>query len=426
MIVHTVSPGETLDSIAMRYGVSPARIREDNRLAEDGRLVPGQALLILQPNGFYTVIEGDTLSSIAQKTGLTERALLRNNPSLFAGQTLQPGSALVTSYLSQGQAPLVTGGYAYPFIDGELLDASLPYLSDLVVFTYGFDREGNLLFPPVDDRPAVERARNAGTSPVLLLSTLGPDDLFDNTLTTSLFSSPAARERLISSLLSVMNDKGYEGLEIDFEYIEPSERQAFVDFVSETRARMNAAGYEVMVALAPKTYAAQPGLLYEAHDYAALGAAADAVLLMAYEWGYSMGPPMAVAPIDKVRAVVDYALSEIPANKVFLGIPNYGYDWTLPYAPGTAARSLSPDEALRLASATGSEILYDGRAQSPYFYYTDENGAEHVVWFEDARSHAAKLDLIAEKGLAGASVWTVMRPARTLLLEENVKFAIAD
>ena len=426
MIIHTVSPGETLNSIAMRYGASPSRISEDNRIGPEARLVPGQALLILQPNSFYTVVEGDTLSLIAEKTGLSEKALLRFNPALIGTEALYPGQALVLSDLSKGTTPLVTGGYAYPFIERETLDAALPYLTNLVVFTYGFDRAGNLLPPAVDDRPVLDRARAAGTSPVLLLSTLGPDDLFDNTLTTSLFASPEAQERLISQLLAVMREKGYEGLEIDFEYIEPSERQAFVDFISQTRARMNAAGYEVMVALAPKTYAAQPGLLYEAHDYAALGNVADAVLLMAYEWGYSMGPPQAVAPLDKVRAVVDYALSEISADKIFLGIPNYGYDWTLPYTPGTSARSLSPDEALRLAAATGSEILYDERAQSPYFFYTDDAGNAHVVWFEDARSHAAKLDLIAEKGLAGYSVWTVMRPARALFYESNVKFDVVD
>ena len=86
-------------------------------------------------------------------------------------------------------------------------------------------------------------------------------------------------------------------------------------------------GYTVMVALAPKTSAGQPGLLYEAHDYAALGAAADDVLLMTYEWGYALSEPMAVAPIDKVEQVVRFAVSQIPPDKIFLGMPNYGYDW---------------------------------------------------------------------------------------------------
>ena len=260
---------------------------------------------------------------------------------------------------------------------------------------------------------------------MLLLSTLGPEGRFDNTLSTALFSDRGAEERLIPELLSTMDEKGYRALEIDFEYVEPEEREAYAAFVSRLTSAMNESGYPVTVALAPKTFRDQPGLLYEAHDYALLGGAANRATLMTYEWGYAYGPPMAVAPLDKVRAVVDYALSEIPANKIFLGIPNYGYDWTLPYTPGRAARSLSPGEARALALETRSEILFDGTAQAPYFYYTDGAGEEHAVWFEDARSFLAKLRLIAEKGLAGYAVWTVMRRAQTLFSETNALFELA-
>jgi spore germination protein len=165
------------------------------------------------------------------------------------------------------------------------------------------------------------------------------------------------------------------------------------------------------VALAPKTRADQPGLLYEAHDYAALGAAADGCLLMTYEWGYAYGEPMAVAPLPSVREVLDYAVTEIPPEKLFLGVPNYGYDWPLPFVRGaTRARSLSNQEAIRLALAYGAAISYDESAASPHFFYSDGAGTAHTVWFEDARSLAAKLSLAAEYGLAGVGFWNLMRP----------------
>ena len=91
---------------------------------------------------------------------------------------------------------------------------------------------------------------------------------------------------------------------------------------------------DLIAALAPKTSAGQKGTLYEGHDYTAIGAACDAALLMTYEWGYTYGPPMAVAPIRNVRQVVEYALTEIPPEKIWLGVPTYGYDWTLPYEKG--------------------------------------------------------------------------------------------
>ncbi len=78
-----------------------------------------------------------------------------------------------------------------------------------------------------------------------------------------------------------------QGVDVDFEYILPSDRVAFADFVRELRIAVNAVGYRVSVALAPKISDNQPGLLYEGKDYALLGAAADFVLLMTYEWGYT-------------------------------------------------------------------------------------------------------------------------------------------
>ena len=130
-----------------------------------------------------------------------------------------------------------------------------------------------------------------------------------------------------------------------------------------------------------------------------------------YEWGYTYGPPMAVAPLPNVRAVLDYAVTEIPPEKLLLGVPNYGYDWPLPFVQGeTRAQSISNQRAIQLAVAYGAVIQYDDTAQSPYFHYTDEDGTIHEVWFEDARSMAAKLRLVAEYGFPGAGFWNLMRP----------------
>ena len=127
---------------------------------------------------------------------------------------------------------------------------------------------------------------------------------------------------------------------------------------------------------------------------------------MTYEWGYSGGPAMAVSPIGPVTDVVDYALTEMPSNKIMLGQNLYGYDWTLPYEPGGEyARALSPQQAIALARSTNQAILYDEEAQAPYFFYYDDQGNQHEVWFEDARSIQAKFQLIKDKNLRGISYW---------------------
>ena len=120
---------------------------------------------------------------------------------------------------------------------------------------------------------------------------------------------------------------------------------------------------------------------------------------------------MAVAPLSKVREVVEYAVTEVPSEKIFQGIPNYGYRWTLPYVRGESmAKSLGNEEAVQIAVRYGAAIQFDERAASPFFYFTDEEGRANVVWFEDARSIQAKLRLNAEFNLHGISYWNLMRP----------------
>ena len=160
-------------------------------------------------------------------------------------------------------------------------------------------------------------------------------------------------------------------------------------------------------ALAPKTSGEQQGLLYSAHDYAHHGKQANHVIIMTYEWGYTKGPAMAVSPITEVKKVLEYATSVIPSEKILMGIPNYGYNWTLPFVKGTSAKSISNIEAVELAREVGAAIQYDDMSQSPYFYYYDDNKNRHEVWFEDARSIQASLKLVSQYALGGVSYWTV-------------------
>ena len=136
----------------------------------------------------------------------------------------------------------------------------------------------------------------------------------------------------------------------------------------------------------------------------------DFALLMAYDWGNPASPPMAVAPLPQVRQVVEYALTEFRPGQIYLGVPNYGYDWTLPHREGSRAKSLSNVEAVQLAWDRRTAIRYDDQVQAPWFRYVDGQGAEHEVWFEDARSIQAKLNLAFDYRLHGIGVWNLDRP----------------
>lgn len=130
---------------------------------------------------------------------------------------------------------------------------------------------------------------------------------------------------------------------------------------------------------------------------------------------------MAVSPINKVRQVIEYALTEIPAAKIDMGMPNYGYDWPLPFERGvTKALTIGNIEAVQIAIRNGAEILFDELAQTPYFNYYD-GGIQHEVWFDDPRSINQKLRLIEEYGIRGAGYWQIMRLFRAnWLVQENI------
>lgn len=409
MDIHVVRAGETLTGIAAQYGVSVQRLALDNGLALSTPLVPGQTLVILYPQQTVTVQPGDTLQSIAASLGVTVNQLQRNNYGLGGGTAVYPGQTLVVSYTQPKEGILATNGYVYPFVNRAVLRQALPYMTYLTLFTYGFTEDGTLI--RLEDDELIALARQEGVSPLMHLSTLTPGGNFSSELANTLLGSPALQERIIEQTLEVLRAKGYDGLDVDFEYVEPEKREAYIAFIGELTARLNPEGFIVVTALAPKVSADQRGLLYEAHDYAGIGQASNYVLLMTYEWGYSQGPPMAVAPIPQVRRVLDYAVTAIDPGKIYLGIPNYGYDWPLPYVKGqTKAPSIGNEEAVAIARRYGASILYDEVAQAPHFNYVNEAGQEHEVWFEDARSIRAKLALTQEYGLYGAGYWNLMRP----------------
>ena len=370
----------------------------------------------------YTVKSGDTVDSIAAAYNINADTIIYNN-QLSYPYRLAIGQALL---LTAGESPterqiIITGGYAYPFIRRFTLTETLPYLNDLFVFSYGFTTTGEIVPPALDDTWMIALAKAANTAPILTLTPFGPDDMFNNNLISVVVNNGEVQQTLISNLLKTVNEKGYEGVDIDFEYILAEDRIPFAEFVTNVRTAVNAIGYPVSVALAPKTSDDQPGLLYGGKDYALLGEAADHVLLMTYEWGYTYGPPMAVAPLNKVREVVEYALTRIPAEKINLGIPNYGYDWPLPYERGvTKARTISNTEAIEIAIANNASIQFDEIAMSPYFTY-EQDGISHEVWFEDVRSLREKFSLIQEYDLRGATYWQLMNLFRAnwLLLADT-------
>ncbi len=418
MVIYTVQPGDTLYSISQRFGVSPQRITTDNSIVDPRNLPPGQGLILLTPAVTYTVSQGDTLSSIAARYGVTVYVLLQNNPQLILSPTLHVGQTIVIHFTAGKRRRVKVNGYAYDYIAPDVLRKALPYLTYLTIFGYGFTDEGRLI--PPDDRPLIAMAREYGATPVMLLSSVTEDGNFNPRRASMLFNDRALQDRVLANILAAMEQKGYTGLDIDFEFIPPEDSGAYLGFLENAAGKLHSAGYFLHVDLAPKSSDAQKGLLYESHDYRAIGDIADSVLLMTYEWGYTYGPPMAVAPINHVRRVAEYGASVIDPEKIQMGIPNYGYDWILPFQRGvTRATAIGNEYAVDIARRQGSAIIFDQTAQSPYFNYT-RDGLRHIVWYEDVRSIEQKYSLMDELSFVGGGYWNLMYP-----FQQNWSFVAA-
>ena len=362
MQIYVVKENDTVDIIGGYFGISPYTLAWANQIEPPYRLAVGQALFI--PDG---VREG-------------------------------------------ARREITLGGYAYPWIEQGVLEETAAFLTGISVFSYGFTAEGTLIYPEEEgERRILETASLRQVVPVLVLTPLDEEGHFNNYLVSVLVRNLKVQQRMIRELWAVIQEKGYRAVNVDFEYVLAEDREGFAEFVRRLRVILNLYGIAVTVALAPKTSDDQPGLLYEGIDYGALGEAANGVFLMTYEWGYTYSEPMAVAPLPMVRRVAEYALSRISREKIILGIPNYGYDWPLPYVRGTTkAQSISYTDAIRLAVDHGVRIFFDEISQTPWFRYW-QYGIQHEVWFEDVRSYQAKFRLMEELGLPGAGFWQLMR-----------------
>ena len=251
MQIHIVSPGETLFSIARNYGVSPSLVEINNGLSDPSALVVGQALLLLFPQKTHLVGPGESLSSIARQYGVSLRTLYQNNLILNGQPTIWPGQTLVISYTDTPTRSIAVSGYAYPFISSTLLNQTLPFLSFLIPFTYGISSQGHLL--RLNDEVLLAAARVQNVPAFLHLSSLTEEDTFSTERASMILNNPDLQSSLIEEILTVVQERGYQGVDVDFEFLPGTDAQAYADFIGALRQALSPLGLPVLVALAPKT-----------------------------------------------------------------------------------------------------------------------------------------------------------------------------
>ncbi len=408
MTIHVVQPGETIDSISALYNITAERLVLENGILNPDNLVVGQTIVIVQPELVYVIQDGDTLASIAEENDVSVMELLRNNPYLSNRQYLFPGETIVIRYETNKIRSIATSGYAFPYIDIDVLTKTLPFLTYLTIFNYNITREGEIIVDD-EDSDIVQLAKIYGVAPMMFVSTFTQEGISSGEVAFNILNNPQIQDQLIENILTILKTKGYYGINFYAEYITLENIDQTAVYLKRAADILHAQGYRVLITVTPEIKIDSQKVRFNTIDYSKLAVSVDAIVFTSYEWGRSYSFPSSINPVNVMRELLNYAVKIVPPEKIFVGLITIGYDWQLPYVPGAStANAITSDGAIQIAAENGVAIQFNEPAQAPYFYYMDGEEQLHIIWFKDARTFDAFARLVLEYGLQGLSIWTIM------------------
>src|SRR5215469_7067165 len=280
-------------------------------------------------------------------------------------------------------------------------------INEVSPWMYGLGGNGQIILDSGAGAASLEadlsRLRARGLPVVPTLANVDAQGNWVYGTVASVLHHPALARQQVAGIVALADANHYAGIDLDYENLQAGDRQAFTAFVTRLAVALHAKGRILSVALFAKASDAGYAPRNVAQDYAAIGRAADQVRLMGYDYHWDTSPPGPVAPIGWIRDVISYARTQIPASKIILGIPEYGYDRSGGFGSG-----ISWQQAVQLSRQYHAPPRYDGSSQSPWFTYTDASHRRHTVWFENAESTRAKLD--AAQGIGGVYLWMYSDP----------------
>lgn len=425
MIIHVVNPGDTIYSIAESYGISIAKLVQDNDLLNPDSLVPGQTIIIVYPEQTYVVKEGDSLEDIAIAFHIPVMQLLRNNPQLANRDYLEIGEILTISYNTGRKT--TTHGFAYPFINKDILLKTLPYLTYLSIFNYTATRDGNII-SYYDETDVIKTAQAYDTIPLMMISsltTLGKPNL---ETVYELLLNQEVQQLHANKVLNILNEKGYSGINLTFSYLNETNQKLYVDYLTRVSKLLHDKGYLVFVTINSNITTRNNAIQFDRIDYAPFNSLADNFTFLGFVWGTNMAPPTPVSSYSNIKFFLEYVTKLLPPNKINVGTPVVGYNWEMPYSPlGDGASALTLNAAISLAHDLNIPIEFDETSQTPYFYYNQIGfgyPVQHVVWFVDARTINSLMSLIEQYDLSGTGIWNIMIFYTQMWLVINSQFEI--
>jgi spore germination protein len=221
---------------------------------------------------------------------------------------------------------------------------------------------------------------------------------FDGGAVATMLATPVSRETHANAIAQLAILNAFDGIDVDYERVPAASRANFTAFIATLAQKLHAANKKLSVTVYAKTSDSANWNGPGAEDYPALGALADSIKIMAYDYSYSTSAPGPIAPLDWLDRVASYAESSIPRDKILIGLPLYGYDWS-----GTTGRGVTYNQAMQGAQNQGATIAHDANGEATYSY----NG--HTVYFQDAISYARKVEMLKQKhpAIGGFAHWAL-------------------
>ncbi len=423
MLIHVVKEGDTIDSIAESYNKSVIELIRDNGIENPNELVIGQCIVIVFPEQTHIVQNGDSLQSIADMYQIPVTQLYKNNPFLVGREFLYPSETLVIKY-NNNKGKIAVHGNSFTYIEINALRKTLPYLTYLSIINYTAMSEGDIL-TYYDDTEIIKITKAYGVMPLMLLTTLSIRGEANVGITYDILLSAEYQNKQIDNILKVLKEKGYYGLNLSLQSINAVNLRLYEDYIAKIYYRLNNEGFYVFVTVNPAITVLDDELSFQHIDYSFISYLSNNIIFMNYDWATNINPPSPILSIQNIKKFLEYSLDIIPKEKVIIGLSTIGYDWQLPFVAGISnVNSLSISNCINLANDFNAIIEFDPLSQTPFFhYYITEFGKQiqHIVWFIDARSINALLDLTIDYQIQGIGIWniTIYNPQLWLIINSQ-------
>lgn len=414
MIIHTVMPSDTIYSISKQYGVPETRILTDNFLDPTKQLIAGQALIICRPAKTYAVRGGDTLESIAKENSISVLSILQNNPQVRT-EKLTPSQTLNLSYDRAGARSIIVAAYTgdAPL---EKIEEHLPYISVLIVQNATQIDNGRISMLQ-NVAPIVSLAKKYGAMPILSLDCANERGKWSGECIAKLLESPVFTERFIQSAVDTAKTNGFSGVEVSAMGLETANGYNFVDMLLALQGVCN--DHELIC-----TSPLFPLDGFDANEEN-IADIASLVPLWSYIWDDERSASPA-APLDKLEAMSQNHLIMQQRQKMLLGIPTFGIDYT--HSGDHYRKSIMhAADGLLLTQKHHISAEYNMQTQTPFVRYNDDaprGGMRHIAHYEDARSITEKLNLMDKLELGGVNIMSLRYDLPVLWHILNQRYSI--